>query len=83
MVFAEIVRVARAGGLVAYSVNTERAGLDENGDDQKGRHFTSHSAAAWEQIHRHAGLWTVDSWENDDITGRPGIRWATFVCRKG
>lgn len=81
-VFLDIARVTRSGGILAYSVNTERAGLDENGNDDKGRHFTCLSSEEWEKLHVTAGLETLDSWESDDITGRPGIRWATFVCRK-
>lgn len=81
-VFEEIARVLALGGAVAYSVNTVRPGLDEHGNDRKGRHFTCLDAPGWERYHQAAGLRTNASWENEDITGRPGIRWATFVCRK-
>ena len=80
--FRDMGRVIRRGGIVAYSVNTHRAGLDERGTDAKGRHFTCLPADEWEQLHREAGLRTRSSWENEDITGRPGIRWVTFVCEK-
>lgn len=81
--FKEISRVTRSGGVVAYSVNTERFGLDGDGNDEKGRHFTCLSSDEWETLHVEAGLSTLESWESDDITGRSGIRWVTFVCRKG
>lgn len=81
-VFSDIRRVTRAGGIVAYSANTERPGLDEEDNDGKGRRFTCLSAATWEGLHRHSGLETLAGWESDDLTGRPGIRWATFVCRR-
>lgn len=80
--FDEISRVTRVGGVVAYSANTERPGLDEAGNDEKGRHFSCLDIDAWETMHRAANLESVAVWENDDITGRPGIRWATFVCRR-
>lgn len=80
--FSEIARVLRPGGVAAYSVNTARPGLDEHGDDSNGRHFTCLDAERWERYHLSAGLETVAVWDNEDITGRPGIRWVTFVCRR-
>ena len=81
--FGEIFRVTRLGGLVAYSVNTARSGLDADGNDPEGRHFTCLSREKWEGIHTDAGLTTIASWESEDVRGRSGIRWATFICRKG
>jgi SAM-dependent methyltransferase len=80
--FAEIARVTTRGGIVAYSVNTARSGLDADGNDAKGRHFTCLPAVRWEALHQGMGLRTRDSWESDDISGRPGIRWASFVCER-
>jgi len=80
--FSEIARVLRPGGVAAYSVNTARPRLDEHGNDLRGRHFTCLDASTWERYHRGAGLQTVAGWENEDIIGRPGISWITFVCRK-
>lgn len=81
-VFAEVARVLRPGGGFAYSVNTARSGLDADGLDERGRRFTCLSADGWAALHEGAGLSTVSLCETDDVTGRPGIRWATFVCRK-
>jgi SAM-dependent methyltransferase len=81
-VFSEVARILRGGGVFGYSVNTERAGLDDQGTDPRGRHFTCLSAREWETLHAAAGLSTVEYWETEDITGRSGIRWVTFVCRK-
>ena len=78
--FGEMRRVTRPGGVVAYSANTERQGLDDRGNDAKGRHFSCLPAAEWKRLHEAVGLRTLGSWENEDISGRPGIRWATFVC---
>jgi SAM-dependent methyltransferase len=80
-VFSEIARVIGVPGAVAYSANTRRPGLDEAGNDDKGRHFTCLPAETWERLHSEAGLETVAGWESDDIIRRPGIRWVTFVCR--
>lgn len=82
-VFSDIRRVTRAGGIFAYSANTERPGLDDTDHDGKGRRFTCLDLGAWNRLHRDAGMETIAAWESDDITGRPGIRWATFVCRRG
>lgn len=81
-VFGEIARVLVPGGTVAYSVNRARPGLDAGGNDPKGRHFTCLSSDAWEELHRRAGFRTVTGWESEDITGRPGISWVTFICKK-
>ncbi|MFW6312347.1 MAG: hypothetical protein ACOC2N_00495 [Spirochaetota bacterium] len=82
-VFGEIARVVRTGGVLGYSVNTERSGLDAEGTDERGRHFTCLAAEAWERLHEQAGFSTIDLEETDDIVGRPGIRWATFFARRG
>lgn len=76
--YAEIARVTAIRARFAYSVNTERAGLDSDGYDEKGRRFTCLASADWEALHREAGFATVERRETDDALGRPGIRWATF-----
>jgi SAM-dependent methyltransferase len=81
-VFAEVARVVRPGGVFAYSVNTERAGLDADSADVGGRLFTCLPIAGWERLHAAAGFSTNWSQETDDITGRPGIRWATFLTTR-
>lgn len=81
-VFSGISRVLRDRGVCAYSVNTARSGLDARGRDDRGRYFTCLPAAEWAALHEGAGLETVQQWENEDVTGRAGIRWVTFVTRK-
>lgn len=81
-VFLDIGRVTAHGGIFAYSVNTQRTGLDESGFDPRGRRFTCLPATEWEQLHRSAGFRTLAIEETDDITGRAGIRWATMWARK-
>ena len=44
--------------------------------------YDSHAADAWEHLHEGAGFRTIDLEETDDIVGRPGIRWATFLARR-
>lgn len=79
-VFKDLARVLLPHGLLAYSVNTERAGLDHDGNDSKGRHFTCLNASDWACLHEHAGFKTLSTEETNDITGRPGIRWVTFLA---
>lgn len=80
--FSEISRVIAPGGTLAYSVSTERPGVDEAGYDGRGRHFLSLPPQQWEVLHRGAGFQTIELRENDDLAGRPGIRWATLICRR-
>jgi SAM-dependent methyltransferase len=81
-VFRDIGRVTAPEGIFAYSVNTERAGLDEEGHDGRKRRFTCLPATGWERLHRAAGFETIEMIESDDITGRPGIRWVTVYARR-
>jgi SAM-dependent methyltransferase len=78
----EMGRVTRTGGIVAYSVNTRRPGLDAQGLDSNGRHFICLEPERWATLGSGAGLSTVDSWSSEDLNDRPGIRWVTFVCRR-
>lgn len=82
LVFSEIARVLDSGGVLAYSVNTQRNGLDDSGTDEAGRHFTCMRPDEWEALHREAGLLTEHVEETDDIAHREGIRWATFFARR-
>ncbi len=80
--FAEIARVCRPEGVFAYSVNTQRSGLDEESRDDRGRRFTCTSRQEWERYHATAGFRTEMAEETEDIVGRPGIRWVTFIARR-
>ena len=80
--FAEVARIVRPGGVFAYSVNTERSGRDADDRDASGRRFTCLPATEWERLHAEVGLRTLWSEQADDITGRPGIRWATFLTTR-
>jgi SAM-dependent methyltransferase len=79
---AELVRVTRPGGIVAYSVSIQRPGLDSDGLDNKKRYFLSLSSDEWRALNAPSGLFQVESWESEDLGGRGGIRWATFVSRR-
>lgn len=80
--FAELARVTTRGGLLAYSVNTARAGLDADLTDERGRHFTCLAMRSWEALHEGSGFRTMEREETEDIVGRSGIRWATFFARR-
>jgi len=82
VVFGEIARVVAPGGVLGYSVNTERSGLDADGNDLRGRHFTCLTASSWETLHDAVGFQTIHAEESDDIVGRSGIRWVTFFARR-
>lgn len=79
---ADIARVIRTHGVFAYSVNTQRDGLDTAGRDAGGRVFTALPATEWERLHQAAGFETVWRRETDDIVNRDGIRWVTYLARK-
>lgn len=81
-VFAEFGRITRMSGILAYSVNTARPGLDDSGLDDKGRLFTCLPAREWERRHSAAGFKTLEVEETDDVTGRSGVRWVTFYTRR-
>ena len=81
-VFDEIARTVKLDGIFAYSVNTARSGLDVNGNDAEGRHFTCLDVRGWDALHRDAGFTTIDAVESEDVTGREGIRWVSFFTRK-
>jgi SAM-dependent methyltransferase len=81
-VIQDIARILKKDGIFAYSVNTQRCGLDERGTDARGRHFTCLHASSWESLHLQTGFETLERYESDDITGRPGIKWVTFITRK-
>ena len=40
------------------------------------------SRREWEQLHVAAGFHTETAEETEDIVGRPGIRWVTFIARR-
>ncbi len=79
---SELARVTRPGGIVAYSVSIQRPGLDSDGLDAKGRHFLSLSSDEWSALNEGSGLSKVESWESEDLSGRGGIRWVSFVSRR-
>ncbi len=81
-VFNELARVVRTNGILGYSVNTTRHGLDAACKDACGRHFTCLPADSWSRLHETAGFRTIYEEETDDITGRSGICWATFLARR-
>ena len=80
--FGEIVRVLKPHGIFAYSVNTERVGLDERGYDDRGRYFTCLSTADWEQLHTEAGFETVSLSKERDLIERTGVSWVSFIARR-
>ncbi len=78
-VFAEIRRVLRPGGVAVISVSTQRSGLNDHGDDARGRHFTVLSGDEWARLITEAGFTIRTRWDNADVAERAGIAWTTLV----
>jgi SAM-dependent methyltransferase len=81
-VLAEFHRVLVPGGTAGISVSTERSGLNDQGRDAKGRHFTVLPAGQWADLMREAGFTIQAQWGNRDKTGRAGVAWTTLVGRR-
>lgn len=78
----EVHRVLTSSGQLIYSVNTARPGLDEDGVDSDGRYFTVMSRAEWEVINKAAGFRCLEVVESEDVIGRDGVKWISFVLAK-
>jgi hypothetical protein len=78
-VLTEIRRILRRGGAAVMSVSTQRGGLNDHGDDAKGRHFTVLSGDEWARLMTDAGFTIRTRWDNADVAERAGIAWTTLV----
>lgn len=78
----EIYRVIKKGGYFLFSVSLIRDDVNENGYDQKGRHFNSMSSDEWLLLCKDAGFELVSKEYNQDGFDRDAIEWLTCIVRK-
>ena len=81
----KIAMILKAGSKFLFSVSVQRDDLDDQGKDEKGRHFTSMSAMSeleWVRCCEKYGLLFEHSEITADGLDRDGIIWLTCVVRK-
>ena len=81
-VVQDIHRVLKNDGLFHLPVSLERADVDADGLDEKGRFFTVLTEADWSEICRSSGFREVSRGTNRDSIGRQGIVWGNFLFEK-
>jgi len=78
----KVATILKVGGKFLFSVSIQRDDVNDQGEDEKGRHFTSISEFEWIGCCEKYGL----TFEHSEITGdgldRDGIVWLTCVVRK-
>lgn len=79
---AEAARVLRPGGRLFFSVPFSRDDIVGDSRDAKGRLFTNLSPEEWMETGAAAGLGRVESFENPDGLGRPGMRWISAIMER-
>jgi len=81
-VMMKIVELLREGGLLFFSVCTERDDTNEYGYDEKGRYFNKMTKPQWMAMCKACNLECVQVSESGDGLGRGGITWLTIVAEK-
>jgi len=78
----KIAMILKIDGQFLFSVSIERDDVDDQGKDEKGRHFTSMSELEWIRCCEKYGLKFEHSEITSDGLDRDGIVWLTCVVRK-
>ena len=78
----KVAMILKAGSKFLFSVSVQRDDLDDQGKDEKGRHFTSMSELEWVRCCEKYGLQFEDSEITGDGLDRDGIVWLTCVVGK-
>ncbi len=78
----KVAMILKAGSKFLFSVSVQRDDLDDQGKDEKGRHFTSMSELEWVRCCEKHGLQLEQTEITDDGLDRDGIVWLTCVVRK-
>ena len=81
-IFKKIATILKSNGKFLFSVSIQRDDIDDNGKDEKGRHFTTMSENEWIGYAEKYGLQLEYLETTGDGLGRVGIVWLTCVVRK-
>ena len=79
----KIELILKPRGKFLFSVSIQRDDVDEQGKDEKGRHFTDMSELEWVKCCEEYGLQLEHSEITGDGLNRDGIVWLTCVVSKG
>jgi len=75
----KITSILKPGGKFFFSVSIQRDDIDDQGKDEKGRHFTTMSADEWIACCEKYGLILEYSETANDGLGRNEVKWVTQV----
>jgi hypothetical protein len=78
----KVATILKANGKFFFSVSIQRDDVDDQGKDEKGRHFTIMSKDEWVTCCEKHGLQLVHSEITADGLDRDGIVWLTCVVEK-
>ena len=81
-IFKKIATILKPNGKFLFSVSIQRDDIDDNGKDEKGRHFTTMSENEWLGYATKYGLQLKYLETTGDGLDRVGIVWLTCVVRK-
>ena len=79
----KVAMILKEGSKFLFSVSLQRDDVDDQGKDEKGRHFTTMSKDEWVTCCDKYGLKLEHSEITSDGLDRDGIVWLTCVVRKG
>ncbi len=77
-----VAMILKMGSKFLFSVSVQRDDLDDQGKDEKGRHFTTMSELEWVKCCEKYGLQFEHLEITDDGLERDGIVWLTCTFRK-
>jgi SAM-dependent methyltransferase len=78
----KVAMILKAGSKFLFSVSIQRDDLDDQGKDEKGRHFTTMIESKWVKCCEKHGLRLEHSEITADGLDRDGIVWLTCIVRK-
>ena len=78
----KIAMILKPGGKFLFSVSLQRDDVDEQGKDEKGRHFTTMTELEWIRCCEKHGFQLEYSEISGDGLDRDGIVWLTCVMEK-
>jgi SAM-dependent methyltransferase len=78
----KIEMILKPSGKFLFSVSIQRDDVNDQGEDEKGRHFTSMSELEWVKCCEKYGLKFQHSEISGDGLDRDGIVWLTCVMEK-